>query len=130
MVEIDEFLHLPVEIVGAQRLAAQREGALDHRLGAVSDEMGEVVIGNGRKACLGNGVIEACDEIRCGIDQGSIKIKDNNGGGHEYLLGELRKDCCSGRGTGGKKQSPLSDKLRRPFASRPLFGLLFAVAAV
>ena len=59
---------------GDNAAVAQLAGALDHHLGAVTDEMGQVVIADRLEADRADRVIEALNEIGMGIEKRAIEI--------------------------------------------------------
>ena len=77
VVEFDELLHLPGQLFLTQRLAAQREGALDHGPRAVADQMGEIGVSNRFDTGLRHDMVEARDEVGSGIDEGTVEIEDD-----------------------------------------------------
>jgi hypothetical protein len=66
-------------------VAAQPEGALDHRTRAVADEMREIRVSDRRKAVDSDRVVEARDEIGCGIDERAVEVEDDCWDGQDEL---------------------------------------------
>src|SRR5258707_8700107 len=56
-----------------------REAALEHATGAMPDQRSRLIIRNGRQALAAQYHIEGVDEVRGGVDQGTVEIEDDGG---------------------------------------------------
>ena len=77
LVVVDETFQQGRILVFVERFAPEGEGAFDHRACTVADKMGEVADSHRRETLDGDGVVEAVDQIRRGIDEGAVEIEDD-----------------------------------------------------
>jgi hypothetical protein len=64
---------------GVERLAGGGEAALQQGLGAASDHQPDFVEGQGRQALLGEDHVQRADQVRRGVDQGSVEVEGDRG---------------------------------------------------
>ena len=72
-----------------ERLPTQFEGATNHDARALADEVGEVGISDWFEVSSCDRMVEAGNEIRCGVDKSAIEVKDHQGSRHECLLADF-----------------------------------------
>src|SRR5262249_49593165 len=72
-----------------QRMSPKAAGPLDHDLGAMSDEMREVVVADRRHTDGRDRIIQALNKIGVSIEQCSVKIEYNKGRGQGLRLSEM-----------------------------------------
>src|ERR1700736_1887892 len=85
-----------------------REAALEHATGAVPDQRARLVIRNDRQALTAQYHIEGVDEVRGGVDQGTVEIEDECGhadtAAADFVLTESNDHLASPRRRGGGTQ--------------------------
>jgi hypothetical protein len=61
--------------LGVQRRAGGGEAALQQGPGAAADHQAHLVEGQGRQAFLGQDGVQRADQVRRGVDQGSVEVE-------------------------------------------------------
>ena len=89
---IDEAIEQGGDVLVWQWRIAQSKRTLDHHARALTDKMGQVIIGDGVEIADRDRVVQAFDEIGCRVDQGSVEVEDDGRCGQDEA--PLRSDQC------------------------------------